>query len=141
MLPGRVRVKVGLIACSGEALPLGTVTRLAVRRVLETLRPEDTVTICLPLFLAGEERERGFARKFPTITIDGCEKRCAALATAKYSATPAASIVLPDLLAERGLAPPRELRAADEAGRRAIDETAAAIAEQVDRLLAGERPE
>ncbi|MCJ7667157.1 MAG: hypothetical protein MUP04_02530, partial [Anaerolineae bacterium] len=26
--------------------------------VLEELRPEDTVTLCLPLFLAGDERER-----------------------------------------------------------------------------------
>jgi len=139
MLPGRVRVKIGLIACSGEALPGGTVTRLAVRRVLEALRPDDTVTLCLPLFLAGSERERSFAHKFPTITIDGCEKRCAARATAKCSAPPAASLIVPDLLAERGLPPPRELRALDEAGMRATDETAAAVAAEVDRLLAEPR--
>ncbi len=47
--------KVGIISCSGEAIPEGTISRLATRRVLESLRPGITVTICLPLFLAGEE--------------------------------------------------------------------------------------
>jgi len=51
--------KVGLIACSGEDLPEGTVSRQAALLVLERLRPGATVTLCLPLFLAGEERERG----------------------------------------------------------------------------------
>ncbi len=43
--------KVGIVACSGEELPEGTVTRLAALKVLEELRPADTVTICLPLIL------------------------------------------------------------------------------------------
>ena len=45
-------VKVGIISCSGEAIPEGTISRLATRRVLELLRPDATVTLCLPLFLA-----------------------------------------------------------------------------------------
>ena len=53
------RKKVGMVACSGEELPEGTVTRLAALQVLEQLRPAETVTICLPLFLAGGE---GIAR-------------------------------------------------------------------------------
>ena len=61
-MPDLPRKKVGLISCSGEELPEGTVTRRAVRKVLETLRPDDTVTLCLPLFLAGGEGERAFAR-------------------------------------------------------------------------------
>ncbi len=54
------------------------VTRQAALRVLEGLRPDQTVTICLPLFLAGGEGDRAFARFYPTIAVDGCEKRCAA---------------------------------------------------------------
>ena len=57
--------KVGIIACSGEEMAAGTVTRLAALKVLEELRPDDTVTICLPLFVAGGEGDRaqqnGFA--------------------------------------------------------------------------------
>ncbi len=52
--------KVGIVACSGEELAEGTVTRLAALRVLEQLRPGDTVTICLPLFLAGGQGDRAF---------------------------------------------------------------------------------
>ena len=91
--------KVGLISCSGEELAEGTLARMATLRVLETLSPNDTVTLCLPLFLAGDDKERTFARFYPTIAIDGCHQRCAARATEKYSAPPAASIVVPDVLA------------------------------------------
>src|SRR5512136_1803129 len=77
-MPELTKKKVGIIACSGEELAEGTVTRLAALKVLEQLRPADTVTICLPLFLAGGEGDRAFARFYPTLAIDGCEKRCAA---------------------------------------------------------------
>jgi hypothetical protein len=75
----------------------GTITRLATLKVLESLRPDATVTICIPLFLAGGEGDRAFARFYPTIAIDGCEKRCAARSTEMYSARPAASIVVNEL--------------------------------------------
>ena len=96
-MPDLPQKKVGIIACSGEELPCGTATREAALLVLERLRPLETVTLCLPLFLAGEERERAFARFFPTIAVDGCDKRCAARATEKYSAPPAASLVLDEV--------------------------------------------
>ena len=63
---------VGVVSCSGEELPEGTTSRIACRKVLEDLRPGKSVTICLPLFVAGGEEERRFAKAFPTITIDGC---------------------------------------------------------------------
>ena len=127
--------KVGIVACSGEELPEGTVTRLAALRVLEELRPADTVTICLPLFLAGGEGDRAFARFYPTIAIDGCEERCAARATEMHSGKPAASIVVSDLVSENTLDRPQGLRRLDEAGLQAVDITAERIAEIVDELL------
>jgi len=93
--------KAGLISCSGEELVEGTISRVATRLVLEALRPEDTVTLCLPLFLAGGQEERAFARFYPTIAIDGCSKLCAKRATEKYSAPVAGSIVVSDLLEKR----------------------------------------
>ena len=66
-MPELPQKKVGIIACSGEERSEGTVTRLAALRVLEQLRPGDTVTICLPLFLAGGEGDRAFAKFYPTI--------------------------------------------------------------------------
>lgn len=129
--------KVGIVACSGEELPEGTVTRLAALQVLEHLRPEDTVTICLPLFLAGGEGDRAFARFYPTIAVDGCEQRCAARATELYSGRPAAGVVVTELVAESGLERPQGRRRLDAAGRQAVEITAARIAEQVTGLLDG----
>jgi uncharacterized metal-binding protein len=68
---------IGIIACAGEDLTEGTISRLAVRKVMEELRPDPAVTVCLPLYLAGDAGEQEFARTYPTITIDGCEKQCA----------------------------------------------------------------
>lgn len=134
-MPELPKKKVGIVACSGEELPEGTVTRLAALEVLEHLRPADTVTICLPLFLAGGEGDRAFARFYPTIAIDGCEKRCAARGTERYSGRPAASVVVTDLIAERGLERPVERRRLDDAGRRAVEASAERVAELVDELL------
>jgi uncharacterized metal-binding protein len=124
--------KVGIVACSGEELAEGTVTRLAALKVLEQLRPKDTVTICLPLFLAGGEGDRAFARFYPTIAIDGCDKRCAAKATELYSGKPAASIVVADILRERAIGTARRL---NEAGQQAVGWTADHAAQLIDELL------
>jgi hypothetical protein len=134
-MPDLPRKKVGLISCSGEELPEGTVTRRAVRKVLETLRPDDAVTLCLPLFLAGGEGERSFARFYPTIAIDGCGKRCAALATEKYSAKPAASIVVTDVARVNGCKAIGTARRLNAEGLRLTDEVAGKIVEETDRLL------
>ena len=132
--------KVGIVACSGEELAEGTVTRLAALKVLEQLRPRDTVTICLPLFLAGGKGDRAFARFYPTIAIDGCDKRCAAKATEMYSGKPAASVLVTespsvggtDLLTERNLGTARRL---NDTGRELVNLTADRIAQLVDELL------
>jgi uncharacterized metal-binding protein len=127
--------KVGIVACSGEEMAEGAVTRLAALKVLEHLRPADTVTICLPLFLAGGEGDRAFARFYPTIAIDGCELRCAARATELYSGKPAASIVVTELVEQGGMEKPQGMRRLDEAGTRVVDSTAERIVEWVDELL------
>lgn len=88
--------KVGIISCSGEDCPGGNISREATLRVLHNLKPDETVTICLPLFLAGGEGERSFARRFPTITVDGCGKLCAAIGTTRFSNKPTVEINLED---------------------------------------------
>ena len=134
-MPDLPQKKVGIVTCSGEELPEGTVTRLAALRVLEQLRPGETVTICLPLFLAGGEGDRAFAKFYPTIAIDGCEKRCAYYGTARYSNEPAASLVITDLVKKHGLGKPEGLRKLNEAGQQAVEMAANEMAAQVDSLL------
>lgn len=128
--------KVGIISCSGEELAEGTVSRVATRWVLERLRPEQTVTLCLPLFLAGGKEERAFAKFYPTIAVDGCPKLCAAKATAVYSAEPAARIVVSEIAACHPELTPESRRRLGPGGMELARIVAEEIAAQVDALLA-----
>jgi uncharacterized metal-binding protein len=130
-MPDLPKKKVGIVSCSGEEL----VTRLAALKVLEQLRPADTVTICLPLFLAGGEGDRAFAKFYPTIAVDGCELRCAARATEMYSSKPAASIMVRDVVTENGLEHPEGRRHLNPAGLLAVNVTAERMTTIVDELL------
>ncbi len=127
--------KVGIVACSGEELAEGTVARLAALKVLNELRPRQTVTICLPLFLAGGAGDRTFARVHPTITVDGCDLRCAARATEMYSSKPATSIVVNEVVAERGLERPEGRRRLNAADHKAVEVVAERVAALVDTVL------
>ena len=134
------RTKVGIISCSGEAVPEGSISRLATRRVLELLRPDVTVTLCLPLFLAGNDGERNFARTHPTITVDGCAKQCARWGTEQHSGPVSGALVVTDILgtsSEGCHCSSRELSEEDTAAVWAVAER---IAAEVDRVLAASAP-
>jgi len=131
--------KVGLISCSGEDLPEGTISRIATRLVLEELRPLHTVTICLPLFLAGGEAERAFARNQPTITIDGCDKLCARRATTTHSGKPAASFIVSEFVDYQGFAPPTHRRTLDQGEMSLTRALAESIASEVGLLVEAQR--
>jgi len=95
--------KVGVLPCSGEEEPEGTITRNAVRLVMEKYRPGLVVSLCLPLYLAGDGGEREFAKKVPVITVDGCDKSCARLATEKYSGEVESFLDVRDLFKQWGV--------------------------------------
>ena len=128
-------LKVGIIPCNGEEIGEGTLTRFACRKVLDSLRPGDTVTICLPLFIAGDKGEQNFARTFPTITVDGCEKRCSQKSTERLSGTPRHAVVISELLKEKGIKPPSSRRKLTAQDQMAIDLVAEEIARKVDEIL------
>ncbi len=130
-------VKVGLVSCSGEELPEGTISRVACRKVLESLKPAETVTICLPLFIAGGTEEREFASKFPTITVDGCEKRCAQKSTEMLSGKPAKSLVVSEILQKYSLDPLLRRRNLGPEEKACAQVVAEAIAKAVDEILGG----
>ncbi len=87
---------IGILSCSGEEFPGGTISRIATRKVLDQFLPQKTTTICVPLFLAGDEQEREFVKNFPCISVDGCEKRCAARSVEHLGKKPAAEYVIPE---------------------------------------------
>jgi uncharacterized metal-binding protein len=132
--------KVGIVSCSGEAIPEGTISRLATRRVLELLRPDKTVTICLPLFLAGNEGERNFAKTHPTITVDGCPKQCARWGTEQNSGPVSGILVVSEVLGTAAGGCSRSLLGALQPDKEAVWTVAEHIAAEVDRILAETAP-
>ena len=130
-------LKVGIVSCSGEEIPEGTLSRFACRKVLDELRPGETVTICLPLFIAGGPEERDFASRYPTITVDGCEKRCAQKSTEKLSGKPSKSLLIPEILKNHGIDQPTSLRNLRSEEKVAAKVVAEEIAKAVDEVLKG----
>jgi uncharacterized metal-binding protein len=127
--------KVGIISCSGEGCVEGTISRIAARLVLEELRSDKTVTICLPLFLAGGREERAFARDYPTITVDGCEKLCAKIGTEQHSGKPASSIIVSDFIHDREHAELGSRRTLSQEALIIAEQVAERITEEVDEIL------
>jgi uncharacterized metal-binding protein len=127
--------KIGVVSCSGECCVEGTISRIATRIVLEKLRPDNTVTICLPLFSIGERGERMFAKYFPTIAVDGCDKRCAKNAIEKYSGKTTCSIVVSDLLKKWGIPNPSPRRELSKDGLEAATKVAEEIAAAMDDIF------
>ena len=95
------------------------------------------MTICLPLFIAGGPEEREFASKYPTITVDGCEKRCAQKSTEKLSGKPSKSLLIPEILEKHGIAKPTNLRNLRPEEKAAAQVVAEEIARAVDEVLGG----
>jgi uncharacterized metal-binding protein len=127
--------RVGVVSCSGEGCVEGTISRIATRLVLEKLRPENTVTICLPLFLAGGKEERAFAKEYPTITIDGCNKLCAKIGTERHSGKITSSIVVTELADGRNRIGSRSRRKLSEQDLALAENVAEKIAQEVDKIL------
>lgn len=138
-IPTDIRpTKVGIVPCNGEEICEGSVTRFACRKVLDELRPDKTVTICLPLFVAGDEKERNFASHYPTITLDGCDKRCSAISTEKLSGKPARSLVVTDILKKHGAKLSGNRKTLSPEDLKIVDLVAEEITREVDQITGKE---
>ncbi len=127
--------KVGIVSCSGESIAEGTIARLATRRVLELLRPDKTVTICLPLFIAGNEGEQNFAKNHPTITIDGCPRQCARYGTEQNSGPVSAALIVSEILGTAATGCSRSSRSASKPDQEAVWTVAEQISARIDEVL------
>jgi hypothetical protein len=136
-----MKKKVGIIACSGEKLVGGTLSRAAARIVVEKLRPNSTIVLCEPLFAAGGlerhggQEERNFAKEHPTITIEGCEEECSKIAVEKYSGPAAATIRVDEILRAHPELIPGSREDLGEDGRKLVEIIADEIAKKVDELF------
>ncbi len=128
--------KFGVVSCSGECCIEGTISIVATRFVLEKLRPDDAITICLPLFSIGEQGERAFTKLFPTIAVEGCEKRCAGIAIEKYSGKVAHSVIVSELLKKWNVKNAGSRRELNDKGREVALMVAKEIVAAMDSISA-----
>jgi uncharacterized metal-binding protein len=129
----KIKPKIGLISCSGEGLSEGMISRVATRRILE--ERDDVVTICLPLFLAGGQEERDFAKNNPCITVDGCEKRCAAKGVKMYGKVhPKSSIVISEIIKKEKDSRPKSKSRIEPEDEKLVHETMEIVNKEVDRV-------
>ena len=129
-------LKVGIISCSGEECLGGTISRLATRIVLDELKMISTVTLCLPLYLAGGEEERNFSKVFPTISVDGCDKLCARRSTEKYSGKVNGSIDVSKIIGKETALSTKTVRIKDltEEHLQMVEEVASEIVKMISTL-------
>ena len=130
-------VRIGVLSCSGEECLGGTVARLATRKVMEELREGTTVSLCLPLYVAGGGEERNFAKEHSVISVDGCSKSCARKATERFSGDVSDTIVISDILGEDvALGKTVSARDLTEEHYIMVDKVAEEICKKVDKIAA-----
>ena len=130
-------VQVGVISCSGEECLGGTLSRLATRKVMEHLRMGRVVSLCLPLYIAGGEEEREFAKEFPVITVEGCDKHCAKRSTIKYSGGVMDTVDISELLGDEiALSKTVSARDLKDEHYQMVDTVTEEICKKVDRIVA-----
>ena len=129
----KIEPKIGLISCSGEGLSEGMISRVATRRILE--QRDDVMTICLPLFLAGGQEERDFAKDNPCITIDGCEKMCAAKGVKMYGKVqPKSSIVISEINKKTARPKPKSKSKIESEDEKLVEETMKVINKEIEKV-------
>ncbi len=104
--------KVGIVSCSGEELAEGTVARLAALKVLNELRPRDTVT------------------------IDGCKHMCAAKMVKESGGQVAHEVAVLDVFRRHKELKPEGIAELNEAGRKLARVLAEEVAGDLESIRA-----
>jgi uncharacterized metal-binding protein len=125
--------KVAIIACTGTGKALGTVARQVAYKVVDELRPDKTVLICIPSLTAGVGEYKNLLRKYPSIILDGCVERCASKITSKNKGMIRAKVFLPQMIAKYGLKPQSRADIGEE-GEKLVSKIAEEVAALVDQL-------
>jgi uncharacterized metal-binding protein len=125
--------KVAIVACTGMGKALGTVARQVAYKIVEELRPENTVLVCIPSLTAGLEEAKSLLKDYPAITLDGCVERCATKIIFKNGGQVRAKVFLPQMVAKYRLKPKLRTDIGDE-GEKLVEKIAEDVAVMVDQL-------
>lgn len=125
--------QVAIVACTGMGKSLGTVARQVAYKVVEDLRPEKTVLICIPSLAANVGEYKNHLRDYPSIILDGCVERCATKIISENNGSIKGKLFLPQLLKKYGLKPASRTEIGSE-GEQLVTKIAEEVATMVDKL-------
>jgi uncharacterized metal-binding protein len=95
--------KVTYQPCLGLTPVETTVGRQAGYLLAEELRPEKVALGCGPALNARVQEDIDFIEHYPVITVEGCDRCCAAILVRKFGVEPNVILVVPDVLREAGV--------------------------------------
>lgn len=129
--------KVVVIPCSGIGKSLGSVTRETAYELCDTLRPDRTDLVALSKLVLGEAEARQRVQDCPAITIDGCQKLCAATLVRHSGGAIARQVAVFEEFRRYKDLKPEGIAELNEPGKRLARALAAEIAAAVDELTEG----
>ena len=129
--------KIAIVACAGMDKPLGSVARATAFKVVEDLKPDYTVLVCIPPLVAGANPHPELIKKYPVITVDGCSERCATKIVAKNGGKIRGRVFIPQNVQKLGLKPKTAANIGAD-GEKLADKIAAETALLVDKILGSE---
>lgn len=126
--------KVAIVACAGMDKPLGSVARACAFKIVEDLKPEDSVLVCIPPLVTGVKPHSEWIKKYPIITIDGCPERCATKIVAKNGGRIRGRVFIPQSVKKHGLKPKASAEIGPE-GEKLAEKIAEDTALLIDKIL------
>jgi len=126
--------KVAVIPCAGMDKALGSVARACAFIVVEKLRPDKAVLVCIPPLVAGVKPYSEIVKTHPSIPIDGCAERCATKIAARNGARIKARILIPESVQKHNLKPGSPSDIGPE-GEKLAEKLAEEIAAEIDRIV------
>lgn len=129
--------KVAIVACAGMDKPLGSVARATAFKVVENLKPDSTVLVCIPPLVAGASPHSELIKKYPVITVDGCSERCATKIVVKSRGKIRGRVFIPQSVQKFGLKPKAAADIGVE-GEKLAEKLAEETAFLIDKILGTE---
>jgi len=126
--------KVAVIPCAGMDKALGSVARACAFKVVEKLRPDKAVLVCIPPLVAGVKLYSEIVKTHPSIPIDGCAERCATKIAVKNGARIKGRVLIPESAQKHNLKP-GSASDIEPDGEKLAEKIAEEIAAEIDRLV------
>ncbi len=130
--------RVMIVPCSGIGKVYGAVARETAHELVEKMRPGLATLTCLPLLVINDPEAVALVMENPVITIDGCPKDCAKKSVEAVGGQVARAYEAIKFYKEHKDLKPEGIAEVNETGRKLARVAAQEVAQEVDKLAAGE---